>query len=58
MKRQVWERDGEKCSVCGSKAKPHFDHITPYSKGGDSYNPKNIQILCSKHNLGKKNKIK
>ena len=27
-----------------------IDHIIPYSKGGSSRDPKNIQILCPKHN--------
>lgn len=59
IKRIVWERDGGKCSFpgCGSKENLHFDHIIPWSKGGSSIDPKNIQILCGKHNLKKSDKI-
>ena len=59
VKRIVWERDGGKCSFpgCDSKKDLHFDHIIPWSKGGSSTDPKNIQILCGKHNLKKSNKI-
>ncbi|MFH1509215.1 MAG: HNH endonuclease [bacterium] len=59
IKRKVWERDGGKCSHpdCESNKDLHFDHIIPYSKGGSSTDDKNIQILCSKHNLKKSDKI-
>lgn len=57
VKREVWERDGGKCVTCGSKQDLHFDHIIPFSKGGSSRDPKNIQILCAKHNLSKSDKI-
>ncbi|MCK5258904.1 MAG: HNH endonuclease, partial [Thermoplasmatales archaeon] len=35
----------------------HFDHIIPYSKGGSSLVADNIQLLCTKHNLEKRDKI-
>ena len=59
IKRIVWERDGGKCIVsnCDSTKDLHFDHIIPWSKGGSSRDPKNIQILCGKHNLNKSDKI-
>jgi hypothetical protein len=41
----------------GSKDNLHFDHIIPYSKGGSSLLAENIQLLCARHNLGKKDKI-
>jgi len=58
VKREVWERDNGKCVDCGATKNLHFDHIIPWSKGGSSSDPKNIQILCSKHNLSKSDKIK
>ena len=53
IKRLVWERDGGKCVTCGATTDLHFDHIIPFSKGGSSRDPKNIQILCARHNLTK-----
>ena len=57
VKRDVWERDGGKCRKCDSRKNLHFDHLIPFSKGGSSLDPKNIQILCGRHNLQKSDKI-
>jgi len=57
VKLEVWKRDKGCCAKCGSKENLHFDHIIPYSQGGSSKDAKNIQILCSKHNLAKHDRI-
>lgn len=57
VKKVVWQRDGGKCVLCGSSENLHFDHDLPFSKGGTSVDPKNVKILCAKHNLSKSNKI-
>lgn len=57
VKVEVWKRDRGKCCVCGNKTNLHFDHIIPYSKGGTSLSANNIQLLCAKHNIAKKDKI-
>jgi len=57
VKIQVWKRDKGRCVKCGSKENLHFDHIIPYSLGGSSKDAKNIQILCSRHNLEKHDRI-
>jgi hypothetical protein len=57
VKLEVWKRDGGKCVICDAKDELHFDHILPYSKGGTSLKAENIQLLCARHNLEKRDKI-
>jgi HNH endonuclease len=57
VKREVWKRDKGKCVLCGSQENLHFDHVLPFSKGGTSLLASNIQLLCVKHNLMKRDKI-
>ena len=57
VKLEVWRRDGGKCTKCGSELDLHFDHIIPWSKGGSSCTPDNIQLLCGAHNLQKHDRI-
>jgi len=57
VKIEVWKRDKGKCVICGATDELHFDHIIPYSKGGTSLKAENIQLLCIRHNLEKKDKI-
>lgn len=60
LKERIKKRDNYTCQVCG-KYMPdevglHIDHIIPVSKGGKSI-PSNLQVLCSKCNGSKSNKI-
>ncbi|MGB2625439.1 MAG: HNH endonuclease [Candidatus Acidiferrum sp.] len=57
VKLEVWKRDKGCCIECGASSGLHFDHIIPYSKGGSSKDPANVQILCVRHNLAKHDKI-
>ncbi len=57
VKLEVWRRDGGKCAVCGAADELHFDHILPFSKGGTSLTAGNVQILCARHNLMKRDRI-
>jgi hypothetical protein len=57
VKLLVWQRDKGRCVVCGREDNLHFDHIIPYSKGGSSLVAENIQLMCARHNLGKRDKI-
>jgi hypothetical protein len=57
VKLEVWQRDKGKCVTCGSNKNLHFDHIIPYSKGGSSLTADNIQLLCAKHNIEKRDRI-
>ena len=57
VKLAVWKRDKGRCVLCGSKDNLHFDHVIPYSRGGSSLVAENIQLLCARHNLAKRDKI-
>ncbi|HVB35493.1 MAG TPA: HNH endonuclease [Patescibacteria group bacterium] len=57
VKLEVWKRDRGCCVLCGSAENLHFDHDIPFSKGGSSITPKNIRLLCAKHNLAKHDHI-
>ncbi|MCV0431479.1 YDG/SRA domain-containing protein [Nitrosopumilus sp.] len=57
VKQEVWKRDEGKCVQCDATTDLHFDHIIPHSKGGTSITAENIQILCAKHNLEKRDRI-
>jgi hypothetical protein len=57
VKLEVWKRDRGKCVVCGATDELTFDHIIPYSKGGTSLSAENIQLLCARHNIAKRDRI-
>lgn len=57
VKAEVWKRDKGKCIICGSNTNLHFDHVIPFSKGGSSLVSENIQLMCARHNLSKRDKI-
>jgi 5-methylcytosine-specific restriction endonuclease McrA len=57
VKLKVWKRDRGRCVMCGSTDNLHFDHIIPYSRGGSSLVADNIQLLCARHNLAKRDRI-
>ncbi|MBI2166510.1 MAG: HNH endonuclease [Chloroflexi bacterium] len=57
VKLEVWQRDGGKCVMCSASDELHFDHIVPYSKGGTSVVADNIQLLCARHNIQKRDRI-
>lgn len=57
VKLEVWKRDKWTCVMCWNNSNLHFDHIIPYSKWWSSLVSSNIQILCAKHNLQKRDKI-
>jgi hypothetical protein len=57
VKLEVWKRDGGKCSICGAHDELHFDHIVPFAKGGTSLTAANVQLLCARHNIEKRDRI-
>lgn len=59
LKVQVLMRDGNRCRICGAECSGglhniHFDHIIPWSKGGETV-LENLQVLCSACNEAKGN---
>jgi 5-methylcytosine-specific restriction endonuclease McrA len=52
VKIEVAARDGGRCRQCGSNKELHFDHVTPWSKGGAN-TADNIQLLCGTCNRRK-----
>ncbi len=57
VKLEVWKRDRGKCVKCGATNNLHFDHDIPYSKGGSSLTAANVQLLCARHNLEKRDRF-
>lgn len=57
VKVAVYARDKGRCVKCGSNKNLHYDHILPFSKGGSSTTPDNIQLLCATCNLKKHDHI-
>ena len=53
-KKIVYSRDGGTCRCCGSSSSLEYDHIRPYSCGGNS-DVSNIQLLCQQCNRSKSN---
>lgn len=58
QKKQILERDGFRCVICGKGAQDgielQVDHIKPKDKGGKA-TIENGQTLCAMHNFRKKN---
>jgi hypothetical protein len=57
VKLAVWKRDQGLCVICGASNELHFDHVIPYSLGGASIVAENVQLLCARHNLEKRDRI-
>lgn len=57
IRRQVWHRDNGRCTYvspqsgrrCGSSYALEYDHIVPYSKGGQT-SIENLRLRCRPHN--------
>ncbi len=47
VRDEVLERDGYRCTVCGSQVNLDVHHITPKRKGGQDV-PENLETLCEK----------
>jgi hypothetical protein len=56
VRREVWRRDGGRCSECGSVARLEYDHLVSFSRGG-SNTTRNIRLLCEPCNRRKASSI-
>lgn len=60
LRLNVLERDNYRCQFCGATVedgvKLHIDHIIPVSKGGTD-DMDNLQVLCHKCNLAKRDRV-
>jgi len=48
----VWQRDGGRCTECGSDFDLQYDHVIPFAMGGAT-SSKNLQLLCAPCNRAK-----
>jgi len=56
LRKQIYERDDNKCKHCNTEKDLTIDHIIPLSKGGEN-SMDNYQTLCRSCNSKKHNKI-
>ncbi len=54
LREKVLKKYKHQCYICGSKYKLEIDHIIPFYSGGLT-ELKNLQVLCEKCNLKKRN---
>lgn len=52
IKVLVWQRDGGRCTSCGSQNELEYDHIIPLALNG-SNSDRNLQLLCADCNRRK-----
>lgn len=52
VKAFVWQRDGGRCTKCGTNENLEFDHIIPLAMNGNN-TARNIQLLCGPCNRDK-----
>ena len=57
LRDEIWLRDqgqcvfvGEDGNRCSSQEFLQIDHVTPWALGGSSSDPRNLRILCARHN--------
>ena len=49
----VFERDNYRCNECGRAGHLECDHVRPLDKGGDPWDPDNLQTLCRSCHIAK-----
>ena len=46
LRLRTFARDGWRCVRCNRAGRLECDHVTPLHRGGDAYDPGNLQSLC------------
>ena len=46
VRRQVLDRDGWRCQLCGKAGRLEVDHVVPLRRGGEPLDPRNLRTLC------------
>lgn len=57
VRLEVLERDGWLCQIRGPRCSvqaDQADHIVPFARGGDAYDPANLRAACAPCNLGRR----
>lgn len=52
LRLAVWQRDGGRCTTCGSEFDLQYDHVIPVALGGAT-SEANLQLLCGACNQRK-----
>ena len=47
LRRQILDSANWKCAICGGYAR-EVDHVIPLDRGGDPWDPGNLQPICSR----------
>ena len=53
LRMRIFARDRWRCRVCGRAARLDCDHIEPVDRGGDRWDPANLQSLCRSCHIDK-----
>lgn len=53
VRRAVFVRDGWRCVECGRAGRLECDHVTPLDRGGNPWDPDNLQTLCRACHIAK-----
>ena len=53
LRLRIFTRDAWRCTRCGKAGRLECDHVVPLEKGGDPYDPANLQSLCRGCHLAK-----
>ena len=53
LRRAALDRDGWRCQSCGRAGRLEADHVVPLERGGEPWDPENLQTLCRTCHIAK-----